>query len=228
MPSRRVLAAICVPVALTAAAGALALAAPANAADDSTPLPFPTTICSTATASRTQEPTASAAPKPTPSEYCVPPDEVGPNTADSPGLVAAEDPWHLGASSMTMYNLTYLGTTTVRTAGGSQQVLEFTAAKVTLVSMVTYSKQKDGKRQYVNGGKNRTVTLTNVHLWSKSMTADVLGLVHQTFTPDSPGLLTALRGVTIPIPLLFTDVEADNAFLSVKTIVIPGFSGHGN
>lgn len=144
------------------------------------------------------------------------------------GQVVAETPWHLSTPSMTMYDLTYLGTSTIQTATGSEQVLEFTAAKATLVSMVTYSRQGGGKLQYVDGGPSQTVTLTGVHLWSTSLTADVLGVLHQTFTPDSPGLLTPLRGVTIPLPLVFTDVEADNALLDTQSIVIPGFNGHGN
>lgn len=128
---------------------------------------------------------------------------------------------------MTMYGLTYNGITTMSTETGSEQVMDFTAAKVTVLSMVTYSVQAGGRLQYINGGQGQTVTLTNVHLWSTSLTADVLGLIHQTFTPASPGLLVALQGVTIPI-LPFTNVEADNAFLNTQTIVIPGFSGHGN
>jgi hypothetical protein len=129
---------------------------------------------------------------------------------------------------MTMYSLTYHGVTTIKTDSGSEQVLDFTAAKATLDSMVTYSHQSGGKLQYVDGGANQTVTLTNVHLWATSMTADVLGLLHQTFTPASPGLLIPLQGITIPIPLLFTNVEADNALLNTQSIVIPGFNGHGN
>jgi hypothetical protein len=148
------------------------------------------------------------------------------NTASSDGNIAAVTPWHLSAPSMTMYGLTYNGITTISTDAGPEKVMDFTAAKVTLLSMVTYSDQGGGRRQYVNGGQGKTVTLTNVHLWSTSLTADVLGLLKQTFIPDSPGLLVPLQGITIPV-LPFTNVEADNAFLSTQTIVIPGFNGHG-
>lgn len=165
---------------------------------------------------------------PTPTASCIPKSAVKANAATSDGNIAAEIPWHLTSPSMTMYSLTYNGVTTIKTATGSLQVLDFTAAKVTLLSMVTYSQQGGGKLQYVNGGPGQTVTLTNVHLWSTSFTADVLGLLHQTFTPQNPGLLTLLQGLTIPLPLLFTNVEADNAFLNTQSIVIPGFDGHGN
>jgi hypothetical protein len=171
---------------------------------------------------------ADAQASPSPTASCLPASKIKKNTATSDGNTAANLPWHLSTPSMTMYSLTYNGVTTIQTADGPEQVLDFTAAKATLLSMVTYSQQGGGKVQYVDGGKGQTVTLENVHLWSTSFTADVLGLIHQTFTPANPGLLTVLRGITIPLPLLFTNVEADNAFLNTGTIAIPGFDGHGN
>ncbi|HXR71852.1 hypothetical protein [Actinocrinis sp.] len=171
---------------------------------------------------------AGAQATPSPTGSCLPQSQIKANTATSDGNTAANLPWHLSSPSMTMYSLTYNGVTTIQTVDGPEQVLDFTAAKVTLLSMITYSQQGGGKIQYVDGGKGQTVTLENVHLWSTSFTADVLGLIHQTFTPANPGLLTVLRGITIPLPLLFTNVEADNAFLNTGTIAIPGFDGHGN
>lgn len=171
---------------------------------------------------------AGAQASPSPTASCVPKSQIKRDAASSDGNVAANQPWHLSSPSMTMYSLTYNGVTTIQTANGPEQVLDFTASKVTLLSMVTFSQQGDGKVQYVDGGQGQTVTLENVHLWSTSFTADVLGLIHQTFTPQSPGLLTVLQGLTIPLPLLFTNVEADNAFLNTGTIAIPGFDGHGN
>lgn len=169
---------------------------------------------------------AQAAPSPTAS--CIPQSQIKAGTANSDGNTAAIQPWHLSTPSMTMYSLTYNGVTTIQTVNGPEQVLDFTAAKATLLSMVTYSRQGGGKLQYVDGGQGQTVTLENVHLWSTSFSADVLGLLHQTFTPQNPGLLTVLRGITIPLPLLFTNVEAENAFLNTGSILIPGFNGHGN
>ena len=165
-----------------------------------------------------------------PGTTCVPQSEVKKNAASSGGDVAAEIPWHLSTPSMTMYNLTYNGITTIKTATGSLQVLDFTASKVTLLTMVTYSQQGGGKLQYVNGGDNQTVTLTNVHLWTASMTANLLGLINVTLTPTSTptALLGLLQGITVPVPILFTNVEADNAFLNTQLIDIPGFDGHGN
>lgn len=167
-------------------------------------------------------------PTPTATASCVPRSAIKANAATSGGDVAAVVPWHLTTPSMTMYSLTYNGVTTIKTSTGSQQVLDFTASKVTLLSMVTYSTQCCGKLQYVDGGQGQTVTLLNAHLMTTSITSDVLGLLHQTFTPANPGLLTLLQGITIPIPVLFTNVDADNAFLNTQTIIIPGFNGHGN
>ncbi len=173
-------------------------------------------------------PKAAAAPMPTATASCIPKSAVKANAATSDGNTAAEIPWHLSSPSMTMYSLTYNGVTTINTDKGSEQVLDFTASKVTLLSMVTFSQQGGGKLQYVDGGPNQTVTLNNAHLWTTSITSNVLGLIHQTFTPQNPGLLTLLQGLTIPIPVLFTNVEADNAFLNTQSIIIPGFNGHGN
>jgi hypothetical protein len=161
------------------------------------------------------------------SPSCVPSSAVKRDAATSGGNVAAQVPWHLSTPSMTQYNLTYNGTTTINTVGGgSLQVLDFTASKVTLVSMITFSQQGGGKLQYVDGGQNQTVTLENVHLWTTELKANLLGLIPVDYTPSSPPPLPV--GLTIPIPLLFTSVEADNAFLSTQSIVIPGFNGHGN
>ncbi len=169
---------------------------------------------------------ASASPSATAS--CVPSSEVKKNAlAATTGDTAAESPWHLSTPSMTQYGLTYNGVTTIKTIdGGSIRAMDFTATKVTLVSMVTYSHQGGTKLQYVDGGANQTVTLTNVHLLTTELKGKLLGIVPVDFTPDNPPPL--LVGVTTPIPLLFTDVEADNAFLNTDSIEIPGFNGHGN
>ena len=166
-------------------------------------------------------------PTSTGSPSCVPSSAVKRNAATTGGDVAAQTPWHLSTPSMTQYNLTYNGITTIKTIdGGSMQVLDFTASKVTLVSMVTFSQQGGGKLQYVDGGQNQTVTLENVHLWTTELKGNLLGLIPVDYTPNSPPPL--IPGLTIPIPLLFTSVEADNAFLNTQSIVIPGFNGHGN
>jgi hypothetical protein len=140
---------------------------------------------------------------------------------------------------MTMKGLTYNGLTTVKTwdpqtqtCSGSLQVMDFTADTVTLVSMVTFSHQGGSNLQYVNGGPGQTVTLTGVHLQTTTMTADVYGIpIPVTLSPTSlPTVLLGLVvGFKVPdlIPVVFTNVDADNAYLSTQSITINGFDGHG-
>jgi hypothetical protein len=149
--------------------------------------------------------------------------------ASGTGNSAAIIPWHLSTPSMTMYGLTFNGVTTVQTTQGSEQVLDFTASRVEIESMVTYSYPggSSGLRQYNNAGSGTTTVLTNVHLWTTTMTADVYGLIQVTLTPTSTPteLLKIAQGFTIPIPVVFTDVNADNAFMSAGNLSIPGFDG---
>lgn len=145
------------------------------------------------------------------------------------GNQAALIPWHLSTPSMTMYGLTFNGVDTVQTVNGSVQVLDFTVNRVDITSMVTYSYPggASGERQYNNAGSGTTTVLTNVHLWTTTMTASVYGLIQVTLTPSSPitTILGVAQGFTIPIPVVFTDVNADNAFLSAGDLDVPGFAG---
>jgi len=152
------------------------------------------------------------------------------DAAAAAGVSGAIIPWHLSTPSMTMYGLTFNGVTTLDTANGPEQVLDFTVARVEIESMVTYSYPggPDGQRQYNNAGSGTTTVLTNVHLWTTSMTANVYGLIQVTLTPTSTPteLLSIAQGFTIPIPVVFTDVNADNAMMSTGTLDIPGFDGY--
>lgn len=140
-------------------------------------------------------------------------------------------PWHLSTPSMTMHGLTFNGVDSVQTANGSLQVLDFTVQRVEIVSMVTYSYPggPNAPRQYNNAGSGTTTVLNNVHLWTTSMTADLYGVpIPVTLTPTSP--VTTILGVaqdfTIPIPVVFTNVDADNAFMSASGLNVPGFKGY--
>lgn len=135
-----------------------------------------------------------------------------------------------------MYDMTYNGTTTIQTFDPSDgkcdtpmTVMSFTMSKITIDSMVTYSHVGDGMLQYNNGGKGETSTLTNVQLYITSMQANILGLVGADFTPTSTPtlLLGLLKGFTVPIPLLFTDVSTNIAFLNSGSIAVPDFAGYG-
>lgn len=130
---------------------------------------------------------------------------------------------------MLMYDLTYNGVKTVSVWDSStssyttEQVLDFTASKLTITSMVTYSIQ-NGQTVYNNAGSGTTTTLIDPHLMVVKMTADLLGLLPQTYDPSNPPPLPV--GLTIPlIPILFTDVTTQLAFLNTDTISVPGFDG---
>jgi hypothetical protein len=152
------------------------------------------------------------------------------------GDVAAQTPWVMESPSVVMYDLTYNGVTTIPTFDASDgkcdtslTVLSFTMSEITIDSMVTYSHVGDGMLQYNNGGKGETTTLTNVQLYVTSMQANILGLIGADFTPTSTPtlLLGLLQGFTVPIPLLFTDVTTNIAFLNSGSIAVPGFAGYG-
>ncbi|HEV2638411.1 MAG TPA: hypothetical protein VGX23_24915 [Actinocrinis sp.] len=146
------------------------------------------------------------------------------------GDQAAQIPWHLQTPSMTMYGLTFNGVDTVKTTTGTVQVMDFSVDKVEIASMVTYSYPggASGQRQYNNAGSGTTTLLTNVHLWATTMTASVYGLVQVTLTPTAPitTILGVAQGFTIPIPVVFTDVDTDIAFMSAGGLNVPGFQGY--
>jgi hypothetical protein len=132
-------------------------------------------------------------------------------------------------STLTMYDLTYNGVKTVRvwngSAYGDEQVLDFTASKLTIESMITYSIQ-NGQTVYNNAGSGTTTTLINPHLMVTKMTASLYGLIPQTYTPANQPPLPV--GLTIPlIPVIFTGVTTQLAYLHTDSIAVPGFDGFG-
>ena len=138
-------------------------------------------------------------------------------------------PWVMETSDLTMYDLTYNGVKTVQVWNGSafesEQVLDFTASKLTIASMVTYSIQ-NGQTVYNNAGSGTTTTLINPHLMVTKMTASLYGLIPQTYTPTNQPPLPV--GLTIPlIPVVFTGVTTQLAYLHTDSIAVPGFDGFG-
>lgn len=147
----------------------------------------------------------------------------------SEGVYAGTTPWVMETPSMLMYSLTYNGVKTVSVWDSStssyttEQVLDFTASELTIQSMVTYSIQ-NGQTVYNNAGSGTTTTLIDPHLMVVKMTADLLGLLPQTYDPSNPPPLPV--GLTIPlIPILFTDVTTQLAYLNTSSISVPGFDG---
>jgi hypothetical protein len=134
--------------------------------------------------------------------------------------------WHLDSTKMTLYWLTYNGVTTINTAGGPVNVLDFTAASADVDSMITYSANPvTGKRDYADGGQGKTVHLTNVHLHVLNQTGNLLGALPVTLAPGSADM--ALLGLTqgVPLPIAwFTNAHVDQYLMTSDTLSIPDFS----
>ena len=59
-----------------------------------------------------------------------------------------------------------------------------------------------------------------VVLLTKVLSGNLLGLLPVTFTPSMPPPLPP--GLTLPIPIFFTNVTAYNQFLSADELDVPG------
>jgi len=177
---------------------------------------------------------ASADPSPTgTSPSCVTEPAGGPTSAE--GVYAVTTPWVMKTPSMTLTGLTFNGVETVKVYSGSakgyvdEPVLDFTAAQLTIRSMVTYSIQPgvdpgSENTVYNNAGSGTITTLTNVHMMTVSLKASLYGLIPQDYTPtDLPPLPEHLD--LGPIPVVFTDATVQLAFLNTGSIDVPGFDG---
>ncbi|WP_211244362.1 hypothetical protein [Actinospica robiniae] len=134
--------------------------------------------------------------------------------------------------SMTMWNLTFNGVKSIKVwdpdskSYTDENILDFTASSITITSMVTYSIQ-NGQTVFNNAGSGTTTTLTNPHLMVKSMTADLYGLIGQTYDPDHLPPLPV--GLTVPlVPVIFTDVTTVIGGLHTDSITVPGFAGYSS
>ena len=147
----------------------------------------------------------------------------------SEGVVAGAIPWVMKTSVLSLYDLTYNGVKTVSIRDSStgkytdEQVLDFTASKITIESMVTYS-IFNGQTVYNNAGSGTTTTLIDAHLMTVSLTGSLFGLIPQTYTPSNQPPLPV--GLTVPlIPVVFTGVTTQLADLTTGSISVPGFDG---
>jgi len=138
-------------------------------------------------------------------------------------------PWVMKSPSMTAWNLTFNGVKSIRVwdqdskSYTDRNVLDFTASSITITSMVTYSIQ-NGQTVYNNAGSGTTTTLTDPHLMVTSMTADLYGLIGQTYDPEHLPPLPV--GLTVPlVPVIFTNVVTVIGGLHTDGISVPGFAG---
>ncbi len=151
------------------------------------------------------------------------------SASPSEGVTASTIPWVMKTPELTMWNLTYNGVKSLQVWDPTSQkyvdenVLDFTASEIDIQSMVTYSIQNE-QTVFNDAGSGTTTKLTNVHLMVTKMTADLYGLIGQTYDPDNQPPLPV--GFTIPlIPVIFTNVTTTIAYLHTDGIAIPGFNG---
>jgi hypothetical protein len=153
----------------------------------------------------------------------------------SEGVYAVTTPWVMETPEMTLTGLTFNGVDTVSVWNATEQkyvdeqVLDFTASTLTIESMVTYSIQSAGtsgsyNTVYNNAGSGTVTTLTDVHLLTVSLTASLYGLIPQKYTPTSLPPLPEHLDLGF-IPVVFTGVTTQLAYLNTASITVPGFQG---
>lgn len=156
--------------------------------------------------------------------------------------VAAADPtalreveWHLDASSLTLNHQRFDGFHDIQTGDGKTVTVMFVHAEsIQLTDMVTYN--EDGKtRIYSDGGKGKTVTLTNVELHVLQQKGTVIApLPLGPVTLGPPGEAGTDFGSTLAMlalesnidlgPTIMTDVHVDQYTMTSDTLNIPHFN----
>lgn len=153
--------------------------------------------------------------------------------ADSTALREVE--WHLDASMLTLNGQHFLGFQNIQTGDGKTvTVMAIHADSIDLTDMVTYN--LDGNRKvYSDGGKGKTVHLTNVTLHVlKQQGTLVAPLPLGPVTLGPPGeagtdlaSVIAMGALELNIslgPTVMTGVHVDQYTMSSDTLNVPGFN----
>jgi len=103
----------------------------------------------------------------------------------------ADDPWYLNASSLTLNEADYQGIVEVRTASGAtKKVLKYVISGGTTIGDLhqTVKDKQQNKTYHVQAAKGSDSTITGgtTTMYTESISGNLLGLIHLTFTPDSP------------------------------------------
>ncbi|BFU44490.1 DUF6114 domain-containing protein [Krasilnikovia sp. MM14-A1004] len=115
----------------------------------------------------------------------------------------------LEGDSLTMYNSTYDGVTTVTTPNGPLKVLKFSMTKsVTKPFQLTVGEAGGHTTQI---SSSNLTTDGNVRFYTPKFVGKLFGVIPVTFTPDSPPPLT------LPV-LWFTDVKIHLAYVRCDTL----------
>jgi hypothetical protein len=143
--------------------------------------------------------------------------------------------WHLDASTLTLDNQKFLGFQQVTTGDGKTvTVMAVHADWIDLTDMVTYN--EDGSRRvYSDGGKGKTVHLTNVTLHVLQQKGSLLWPPLGPVTLGPPGeagtdlisqaAMAALEaGISLGPTTVMSDVHVDQYTMTSDTLAIPGFN----
>jgi hypothetical protein len=153
--------------------------------------------------------------------------------ADSGALREVE--WHLDASSLTLNHQRFDGFHDIQTGDGKTVTVMFVHAEsIQLTDMVTYN--EDGRTKiYSDGGRGKTVTLTNVELHVLQQKGTVVApLPLGPVTLGPPGEAGTDLGSTLAMlalesnidlgPTIMTDVHVDQYTMTSDTLNIPHFN----
>jgi hypothetical protein len=152
-----------------------------------------------------------ASPFPAPSSDDVP--CLGPRVhreagaADVPTVGAR--PGLLETKSLTMYDSTYDGVVTLRTAKGPLRALKFSMRRAVNKPFSLTIPEAGGRDTVITS--NELATDGHVRFYTPKFVGKLFGLIPVTFTPESPPPLT------LPV-LRFTEVEIDLAFVRCDTL----------
>ncbi|WP_208611466.1 hypothetical protein [Streptomyces bungoensis] len=168
---------------------------------------------------------AAASATPSPSASSTTPAADCPVATDAVGGVdnkvrVADDPWYLDASALTLKGADYKGIVEVRTASGAvKKVLKYVISGGTDIDdlhQIVKDKQS-GKTYHVQAAEGSTSKIRggDTVMYTESISGNLLGLVHVTFSPDSPPPLN--------IPLIYmTKVHVVQAAQFGGNLTIPG------
>jgi hypothetical protein len=182
--------------------------------DDKTPTPSPSPSSpapgpSPSPSAPSRPPTTSRAPEPRNDDIpCLGPrvhklagpDDV-PTVAVRPGV--------LETKSLTMYDSTYDGVVTLRTAKGPVEALKFSMRRAVNKPFSLTVPEAGGRDTVITS--RELATDGDVRFYTPKFVGKLFGLIPVTFTPESPPPLT------LPV-LWFTDVTIDLAFVRCDTL----------
>jgi hypothetical protein len=130
------------------------------------------------------------------------------------GPVVGAKPALLTGDKQVMTALTYRRVVELPTAGGRIRALEFTMTEAVTEAFRLRIAEAGGKITLIT---SNVLTISGqVSFYTTKFVGKLEGVIPQTYTPDSPPPL--IPGVPTPLPVTFTDVTIDLAFVTCDTL----------